>query len=238
MSKKRTYNEKITIRITPAVAESARRIAKQDYDDASRISPVWEDAMTKYISFRQTGDDLTQLMAATEGELFKRVNHKFETEFDKLIERVGDLLAKHSFYTIYGSLVTEEQLKYMDLPNKQMVKQIRDNKWKKAHEILQLHYATAGSPQTIGLLEENQQLLKQIEELKQQQQQANNKNRSLLEEIQQQKEQKESYTKQIQRYKRLIKHIASSEKKTIVGTYTLSKPVQDLVNEFLENERG
>lgn len=218
---------KINPRISPELEREARRIAREEYGDDKKISAVVEAALTHYVAARQGGDKLEQVLSATEGALLNRVNEKFEKEFDSLIKRIGDLIAKQSFYGIYGALVSEEILKHT--APKHQYKDIRNNRWSRAHDILEGHYEAAGGKEIAAIVKENQQLQQENETLKKQIEQLKTRNAELSTAKLEATDAKKKAEKIEEYYERLIDLIAQKEEKKLIGNkYALPAPIKDI----------
>jgi ABC-type phosphate transport system auxiliary subunit len=217
---------KINPRISPELEREARRIAREEYGDDKKISAVVEAALTHYVAARQGGDKLQQVLSATEGALLNRVSDKFEKEFDGLIKRIGDLIAKQSFYGVYGALIAEELVKHI-VPKQ--YKEIRNNRWSKAHEILEGHYQSAGGKEVAVMLKENQQLQAENETLKKQIEQLEARNAELSASKMEALD-AERRAKDIEKYyERLIDLIAQKEEKQLIGNkYALPAPIKEI----------
>jgi ElaB/YqjD/DUF883 family membrane-anchored ribosome-binding protein len=108
MPRKRTDREKITVRIDPSVILEARKIARRDYGNESRISPVVEDALTKYVAAELDEGTIKAIFSATEGALYNRISRKIEKEIDGFVTRVGNLIASQSYETTLATKMIED----------------------------------------------------------------------------------------------------------------------------------
>ncbi|MBA4544289.1 hypothetical protein H1164_15660 [Thermoactinomyces daqus] len=222
---------KIAPRISLSIDAEIRRISKEDYGREDRVSAVIEDAVTHYSAARQSGNQLEQVLSATEGALLNRVNEKFEKEFDAHLKRVGDLIAKQSYYAVYGALVAEELLR-KNL-SKNSFKEVKTNRWNKAHEILEGHYEEAGGKEVAHMLQENQQLQAENEKLKKEIEQLRERN-SELSSAKLEADRMEKKAKEIEQYyTRMIENLASKAEKTTFGNkYTLPFSIEDFVKAY------
>jgi hypothetical protein len=227
---------KIAPRIRVSVESEIRRISQEDYNRPDRISQVIEDAVTHYSASRQNGNQLEQVLSATEGALLNRVSEKFEKEFQQHINRVGDLIAKQSYYAIYSAMMSEELLRQI-LRKDSKFKEIRDKRWNKAHEILEGHYEQAGDSQPAYYVKENEELREQNEKLRgevQRLQEELNAQKERSAKLAQLTEKAKNLAKETdQYYLNLLKWIAAKQEKTTFGNkYTIPDQIEKLVNEY------
>lgn len=226
---------KIAPRIRVSIESEIRRISQEDYNRSDRISQVIEDAVTHYSASRQNGNQLEQVLSATEGALLNRVSEKFEKEFRQHINRVGDLIAKQSYYAIYGALMAEELLSQKLRKNE--FQEVRDKRWNKAHEILEKHYEQAGDGQPAYYVKENEKLREQNEKLReeiQRLQEELNTQKERSAKLGQLTEKAKNLAKETdQYYLNLLKWIATKQEKTTFGNkYTIPDQIEKLVNEY------
>jgi hypothetical protein len=235
MPRKRTDREKVTVRIEPSILLEARKIARRDYGNESRISPVFEDALTKYVSAELDEGAIKAILSATEGALYNRISQKVEKEMDKLLERVGDLTAKSSFETILSGYI----LKALFLSNPKFNQSDYEELRKLTVKRMKKNY---GVDEIAKLADENKslsdQLAKQEKEIERIRKEYEEKLVAKEREAEEQKRQAEEKQRQIVKYYMdMVNYISKHQSKSMIGKTQLEKPVDQLVEEYKAQKR-
>lgn len=169
MPQKRTDREKVTVRIDPSILIEARKIAKRDYGNESRISPVFEEALTKYVASEIDEGTIKAILSATEGAIYDRIARKIEKEIDGYIDRTGNLIASQSYESTLATLMLEDWF----FSSRSNPKEKYEDMRKLAAQRLRNRFKKNGadpsgvdqSDQVKSLEKEKEKLLKEIEAL-------------------------------------------------------------------------
>lgn len=108
MTQRKTDREKVTVRIDPSIILEVRKIARRDYGNESRISPVVEDALTKYVAAELDEGTIKAIFSATEGAIYDRISRKIEKEIDGFVDRSGNLMGSMSYEATLATLMLED----------------------------------------------------------------------------------------------------------------------------------
>jgi hypothetical protein len=235
MPRKRTDREKVTVRIEPAILLEARKIARRDYGNESRISPVVEDALTKYVAAELDEGAIKSILSATEGALYNRISQKVEKEMDKLLERVGDLTAKSSFEIILTGYIS----KALFLSNPKFSQTDYEELRKLTVKRMKKNY---GVDEIAKLADENKslsdQLVKQEKEIERIRKEYEEKLTAKERETEEQKRQASEKQRQIVKYYMdMVNYISKHQSKSMIGKTQLEKPVDQLVEEYKAQKR-
>lgn len=169
MTQRKTDREKVTVRIDPSILLEARKIARRDYGNESRISPVVEDALIKYVASEIDEGTIKAIFSATEGAIYNRISRKIEKEIDGFVDRAGNLIASQSYESTLATLMLEDWF-FSTRPNpKEKYEEMRKLAAQRLKNRFKKNGADLGgidqSDQLKSLEEENQKLQSRNEEI-------------------------------------------------------------------------
>jgi hypothetical protein len=229
MPNKRTNNEKITVRIKPSIVSEARRIARRDYGDESRISPVVEEALTKYVASEKDEGAREAMLSATEGAIYDRISRKIEKEIDNFTDRAGNLVAAQSYEATLATLILEEWFFRQHGNTKEKYEDLRST----AQRRLKTRFRKNGADdQLIALADQVKSLQEALEKARGALIKSEEERKRAAAELKRQLEDEQSRNRQMKAYyEGLISHIASNQS-SILGKTTLTKPLEQLIAEY------
>lgn len=157
--------EKTSIRLDPDVITLGRKLAKKDFGSEDKFGLLIENAIRSYHARQVQPVEASSLLSATEEALIGRIEKRIDEMGKKTIERIGNLTAKSSYDTALTSLMIE-QIYIGARGNPKKAKEEINSLKGEAVSRMKNRLDKESAEQISSLLQENANLEKQYNELR------------------------------------------------------------------------